>query len=120
MQSHYKMVDFLSKSGLSGPVAWGPGLLEIQWGPCEILPEGSVDPQNWRIYNFNEGTLQNFVCLGTFEIHMVRPVDAQQKCLPGALQDIHKHLIAYPLGQHMRVFVSYALPWQFPCRMLAK
>ena len=23
--------------------------LKIEWGPCEILPEGPMDPQNWRI-----------------------------------------------------------------------
>ena len=36
-----------------------PGPLKIQWGPCEILPESPMDPQNGRVGNvFNGRTLQ--------------------------------------------------------------
>ena len=37
--------------GSRGPGGKGCGPLKIQWGPCEILPEGPMDPQNWKIGN---------------------------------------------------------------------
>ena len=48
-------MDLLGRSALmsghSGARGKGPGPLKIQWGPWEILPEGPMDPQNWRIGN---------------------------------------------------------------------
>ena len=34
----------LLSQGSREPWGKGPGPLKIQWGPCEILPEGPMDP----------------------------------------------------------------------------
>ena len=65
--------------GSRGPGGKGPGPLKIQWGPCEILPEGPMDPQkleNWK-YISMEGPFR--FCLGPLEIQMVGAPDPQQK-----------------------------------------
>ena len=45
---------------LGGPGGKGPEPLKIQWGPCEILPEGPMDPPKIEelVMYFNGGTLQ--------------------------------------------------------------
>ena len=48
------------QQGSRGPGGKGPGPLKIQWGPCEILPEGPMDPPKIQelVMYFNGWTLQ--------------------------------------------------------------
>ena len=42
---------FIVMQGSRVPGGKGHVPLKIQWGPYEILPEGPMDPKNWRIGN---------------------------------------------------------------------
>ena len=62
---HFKVIFLTRSQGSRGPGGKGPGPLKIQWGPCEILPQGPMAPRNLRIGNVfnhvNGGTLQIFL-----------------------------------------------------------
>ena len=59
----YRYICMCQGSCCSGtPELRAEGTLKIQLGPCEILPEGPVDPKNWRICHiFYRGILQNLL-----------------------------------------------------------
>ena len=65
--------------GSQGPRGRAPGPLKIQWGPCEILPEDPMDPQNWRIGNCISMKGPFKFCLEPLEIQMVGAPNPQQK-----------------------------------------